>query len=137
MATTPAFANTPNSTPAILVSGISTSTTAPTNTVTIFTAGASGSRLDTLRITQVITTAASGVINIFVLRSAVYYLVDYYAYTAQTVSATANVPPIDLNVQPYSILKSGDTLVAVNTVQSNTGATSGATHTLIAAGGDF
>jgi hypothetical protein len=136
MATNPAFAATPNNTPTILNSAISTSTTAPTNTVTIFTAGASGSKVEWIRIAQVATTAAAGTVNIFVLRSAVYYLLDFYAYGTATVSATANVPPVDFSY-PYLELKSGDTLVAVNTVQSNTGATSGATHTVHAFGGDF
>lgn len=136
MSTTPSYASTVNVGSVITSVTQDTSTTAPSAVATVLTAGANGSRIESIRISQLITTAAAGIINIFRYTGAVYNLIDFYAYGIGTVSATASPNPVDMYI-PNLVLKNGDTLVVTNTVLSNTGATSAATHKVTAFGADF
>lgn len=133
MATGPQFAATPNLGPAVLsTSAMGGTLIAPTNTTTVFTAGASGSRVDIIRLNQIASSSAGGVINIFLVRSAVFYLLDMYQFGVVTISATSQPQPIDIYYNAL-VLKTGDTLAAVNTVAA---ATAG-TWAVLAMGGDF
>lgn len=135
MATAPQYAATVNVGSVLTNATADTSMTAPTNTATVFTAGASGSRIDQIRIAQVLTTGASGILNIFRHDGSIYHLLDFFSYSATTVSSTATGNLVDIYVTNL-VLKSGDTLRVTNTVASGTGATA-ATHKVTAFGGDF
>lgn len=136
MSATPAYASTINVGSVITNTTQDTSTTAPSAIATVLTAGASGSRIESVRISQLITTSAAGIINIFRYDGATYHLLDFFAYGIGTVSATASPNPVDMYI-PNLVLKSGDTLRVTNTVLSNTGATSASTHKVTAFGADF
>jgi hypothetical protein len=85
-----------------------TSLTAPTNVATLFTAGASGSRVDQIDAVGLGTTA-NGRLNVFLVRSATYYLVYQFLVTAVTPSATVAVNYYSQTFTNLE-LKSGDTL---------------------------
>lgn len=133
MATGPQFAATPNLGLAVpSASAMGGTLIAPTNTTTLFTAGANGSRVDIIRLNQIASSSAGGVINIFLVRSAVFYLLDMYQFGVVTISATSQPQPIDIYYNAL-VLKTGDTLAVVNTVAA---ATAG-TWAVEAMGGDF
>jgi hypothetical protein len=133
MATAPQYAATVNLGLAIpSASAMGGTLIAPTNTTTLFTAGASGSRLDILRILQTASSSAGGVLNFFIVRSSVFYLLDMYQFGIVTISATAQPQPIDIYYNALE-LKTGDTIAVVNTVSS---ATAGQ-WVCLAMGGDF
>jgi hypothetical protein len=87
MATSPNFASTVQ----IGVGSLSTADTArtgtPTNVVTIFTAGASGSRIDEVNIIATGTTTA-GVVRLWIFTGSVYYLFEEILVSAITPSTT-------------------------------------------------
>jgi hypothetical protein len=133
MATGPQFAATPNLGLAVPSNTAMGGTLiAPTNTTTLFTAGTNGSRVDIIRLLQVASSTAGGVINFFLVRSAVFYLFDMFQYGVVTISATSQPQPIDIYYNA-AVLKSGDTIAVVNTVGSATGGNWAA----LAFGGDF
>lgn len=88
---------------------LDTSTTAPTNTATVTSGGASGSKIELIRIMQVATTSAAGILNIFIYDGTNYQLVDWYAYGAVTLSTTVQSSPVDLRYDNL-FLKSTDSL---------------------------
>lgn len=135
MATDPSFAATPHTSAVLTNASADTSETAPTSVATVFTAGASGSKIEQIRITQILTTTASGVINIFVHDGSTYHLLDFYPYAANTVSTTAGVLPVDFLYNNLAIA-SGFSIRVTNTVASGTGATAAA-FKVFAFGGDF
>jgi hypothetical protein len=96
--------------PAIANATLDTSLTAPTHTSTIFTGGANGSRIDRIRITQIASTAAAGLINIFRKHSSVYYLLDSYAYGIVTLSTTSQPAPVDIDYTLGVAVANADTL---------------------------
>jgi hypothetical protein len=110
MSTAPQFGSTVNLTPGIVSTG-NTSRTAPTNGVTVFTAGASGSILERVcAVAQGTTTV--GVVRVFLVRSAVYYLLKEILVSAITPSTSIEVfrglyTPYGSNGMK---LKSGDTI---------------------------
>jgi hypothetical protein len=110
-----------------------TSLTAPTNTTTIFTGGASGSRVDRIRITQIASTAAAGIINFFRKHSGVYYLVASYAYGIVTLSTTSQAAPVDIDFDQGLPMANGDTLE--DTVTTSAGQTAFVVQVM--AGGDY
>lgn len=135
MATDPAFAATINHGFARTNSTADTSTTAPTHTSTVFTAGANGSKLDHIRIVQLVTASAAGVVNVFMVNSATYYLWETYSYTTLTVSNTAGAIVQDFYYDDV-VLKNGDTIQVTNTIASN-GGTTADTFIVHAFGGDL
>lgn len=96
MATDPAFASTVKTGAVTVPATADTSLTAPTNTATVLSAGASGSKVEQLRITQIATTSAAGLLNIFLHDGSTYRLLDQYAYAALTLSTTVGLTPVDL-----------------------------------------
>jgi hypothetical protein len=110
MAAAPAFAATPNNASAQISATADTSYTSPANTVTIFTAGASGSVVNEIDMTATGTTVA-GVINVFRKNGANYYILDSFVVPVVTPSTTT-APYRASRTYPNLVLKSGDTLVA-------------------------
>ena len=108
MATSPQFAATPNVKSGLVPATNDASLTAPTNTTTIFTAGANGSKLDYIRAFGVGTTVA-GRLNIFRYDGSSYWLIDQALVTATTPSATLAVWSTVLSY-PELVLKSGDSI---------------------------
>jgi hypothetical protein len=107
MATSAQYASTPKIGSALLTTA-DTSLTAPTTVGTVFTAGASGSRIDYIDVQGVATTSA-GLINIFIFDGTNYFLyvqVPVQAVTSSTTSpaftsvissnTNANILPINL-----------------------------------------
>ena len=88
MSTTAQYASTPKIGSALLTTA-DTSLTAPTTVGTIFTAGASGSRIDYINVQGVATTVAS-LVNIFIYDGSVYSLYAQIPVQAITSSTTAN-----------------------------------------------
>lgn len=137
MAANPVYAATPHVSGATTNSTQDTSLTAPTNTATVATGGTNGTKIEVVRVVQVITTAAAGCLNLFVYDGTTYHLWDIINYGITTLSATSELIPIEI---PYDMLllpSASWTLRVTNTVQSNTGGTSAATHHVTAMGGDY
>jgi hypothetical protein len=130
MAASPAFAATPNRGFGLVSATLDTSLTAPTNVTTIFTAGASGSKVDEIDLTGVGTTAA-GVVNVFLYDGANYHLIDQFLVTGVTSSTTA-IAFSAKHTYENLLLVSGDSIRVTNTVAGNQSLIS-----CIASGGDF
>jgi hypothetical protein len=126
MATTPAFAATPRC--AIgQVTTAETSRTAPTTVVTVMTAGANGSRIDSVQITATGTTTA-GVIRLWIYDGTNYRLFSETLVTAITPSTTLGVFSANLSFNTF-LLPNGYSLRATT---NNT-----ETFNITAFGGDF
>ena len=131
MATSPQFAATPRASATLTPATLTLSLTAPATVTTLWTAGAAGSKIDIIRVNQVLTTAAPGIINFFIYTGSVYYLFDTYTFLTTTLSATAEAQPADIYYNAL-VLQSGYSLVESTTVAAGQSAFS-----LVALGGDF
>jgi hypothetical protein len=87
MSTTAQYASTPRIGSALLTTA-DTSLTAPSTVGTVFTAGASGSRIDYIDVQGVATTVAS-LVNIFIYDGTNYFLYTQIPVQAVTSSTTA------------------------------------------------
>lgn len=87
MATSAQYASTPKIGSALLTTA-DTSLTAPTTVGTVFTAGASGSRIDYIDIQGVATTSA-GIVNLFIFDGTNYFLYIQVPVIPITSSTTA------------------------------------------------
>lgn len=100
MATAPAFASTPRAASALL-GAVETDLQVPTTTSTVFTAGASGSKVEEIVVqaskggTSLIATTVAGLVYIFLHDGSTYHLFDTMTVTAVTASAT--VPGLRLS----------------------------------------
>lgn len=117
MATAPIFVGTVNTNAGIVPATLDTSYTAPTNTTTVFTAGATGSKVEEIRLNGLGTTV-SGIVNLFRFDGATYHLIDQFLISAIIPSTVATAFSA---VKTYSNLnlKSGDTLRVTNTIAGN------------------
>lgn len=117
MASTPAFATTINVGSGLVPATADTSRTAPTNVTTIFTAGASGSKVERITLVGVGTTVLGG-ICLFRYDGSTYHLIDEITVLAITPSTT--VPPFIFS-KAYDdlVLKSGDTLRITTQIAGN------------------
>jgi hypothetical protein len=86
MASAPNFSATPKY-GGVSISSADTSRTAPTNVGTVFTAGASGSRIDEVTITAA-GTSTENVVRLFVHTGSTYYLLQEVLILAVTPSAS-------------------------------------------------
>lgn len=126
MATTPNFASTVRAS-AVVISTADTSRTAPTNVGTVFTAGASGSRIDEVSISATGTTTA-GAVRLFIYNGTTYFLLQEIIVQAITPSTTLAVFSYDVTFNNL-MLPSGHSLRATtNNAES---------FSVIAFGGDF
>jgi hypothetical protein len=126
MATAPAFASTPKASSAALSTG-DTSRTAPTSVGIVYTAGASGSRIDEVWITGTGTTTAN-VVRLFIYTGSTYYLLQEVLISAITPSATVTAFSTTLTFNNL-VIPSGYSLRATT---NNT-----ETYAVTAFGGDF
>lgn len=110
MATTPAFAATPNNGSAQIASTADTSYTSPAQAVTLFTAGSSGSQVTEIRMVGTGTTVA-GVINVFRKNGSNFFMLDSFVVPVVTPSTTIAVYQAVHTFQNL-ILKNGDSIVA-------------------------
>ena len=126
MATAPAFAATPKCAMGALATA-DTSRTAPTTVVTIYTAGASGSRIDSVNVVATGTTTA-GVVRLFIYDGTNYRLFQEVLVSATTPSVSVPVFSASLSFNTF-LLPSGYSL------RATTNNTEG--FNVIAFGGDF
>lgn len=128
MAADPVFASTPKVTSALIGSSIETRLDAPTQSVTVFTAGTSGSLLLELDATVVALSASlapvtlAGLIYIFFVNSGTYTLFD--TITVSAVTASVTVAPWRATSKIYSPgipLQNGVTVAAAMSVAPTTG----------------
>ena len=99
MATAPAFASTPRAASALL-GAVETDLQAPAQSSTVFTAGASGSKVEEIVVQasksgSLIATTVAGLVYIFLHDGSTYHLFDTMTVTAVTASAT--VPGLRLS----------------------------------------
>jgi hypothetical protein len=87
MASTPGFASTILNGSQVLSATADASSTAPTHTVTLVTAGASGSKIDEIRLVGTGTTV-TGLINIFAFDGSTYWIIDSVVVPVVTPSTT-------------------------------------------------
>lgn len=90
MASTPSFASTPKASAVVLAATADTSRTAPTTVGTVFTAGASGSRIDEVWITGVSASTTANQVRLFLYNGTTYYLLKEVLITAITASASVS-----------------------------------------------
>ena len=128
MAASPAFAATVNNGSVLLSSTADASYTAPTHAVVVLTAGASGSKIDEVRLTGTGTTV-TGLINIFAYDGSTYWLIDSVVVPVVTPSTTV-AAWVWTKSYPNLVLKSGWTLRCSTTATSQLACAS-------AFGGDF
>lgn len=102
MASAPAFAATVNN-GAALLGAAETSLTAPTTTSTVFTAGASGSKIEEIDIEAIGTTVA-GLVYVFLHDGTNYRLFDTFAIGSNTWTLGGSAAP-------YRISKTYDNLM--------------------------
>ena len=132
MATAMNVAATPHVGSIITPATLDTSLTAPTNTATVFTGGASGSRINLIRINQLASTAAAGILNLFLFDGTTYDLFDFYAFSIVTLSATSQLQPLEIPYQMLLIPASTWSLRCTVTVAAGQSA-----FKVTATGGDF
>ena len=134
MATAPTFAATPKAWAGTVPATLDTSNTAPTNVTTIVTAGASGSKIEEIRIVQVASTTTSGVLNIFLYDGSTYHLVEPVNIQAITLSTTVANPSDQIFQGYYNnlVIPSGWSIRVSVTVAAFQSA-----FKVIAFGGDF
>ena len=117
MATAPAYAATPNVGSGLVPATADTSRTGPTNTTTVFTGGASGSRVEEITLVGVGTTVL-GVVCLFRYDGATYHLIDEFVVTVATPSTT--VAAFRTSRQYANLLlKNGDTLRVTTQIAGN------------------
>ena len=110
MSTTPNYASAPRYGAAAIASA-ETSRTAPTQVGTVLTAGASGSRLDLVRVNATATTT-QGTVRLFVHDGTNYRLIRELQVYPVTPSATQPAFAIDLTFDGGLVLPAGHSLRA-------------------------
>lgn len=116
MATSPQFAATPNIGSNVLGATADTSYTAPTHTVTIITAGASGTKIEEIDLAGTGTTVA-GVVQFYLFDGTTYHAWFSVQVTAVTPSTT-QAPFFQQFTFANLELKTGWSLVATSFVAS-------------------
>lgn len=116
MATSPAFASTAALGSQTISSSADNTWTAPANTVTIVTAGASGTKIEEI-VVQGIGVTIAGMLNIYIHDGTNYHLFDQVSISAVTATTTATAYRA---VRQYTnlVLKSGWSLRASSMVAS-------------------
>lgn len=131
MAANPAYAATPKSW------AVTTPSTTPdtaidgTNASTLVTAGASGSRIEEIRIMQIKTIASTYIVNLFVHDGSAYHAFDFFSMPANTLSVSVEVEPLVHYYSNLVIPTSWSVRASVTVI------TVGGAFKLTAFGGDF
>ena len=123
MATTPAYAATPNN-GSVVITGTETDIQVPTQAVLVLTAGSNGSKVEEIDVsaiaTTLIPTTVAGLVYIFLYNGSTYFLFDTYTVTAITASATASGFRLSRGY-PNLILKTGWSIYASQSIAGNAG----------------
>lgn len=127
MATTPSFASTVRVGLGTLATADTARTGTPTDVVTVFTAGSSGSRIDEINIIATATTTA-GVVRLWIYNGTTYYLFEEILVSAITPSTSVATFNTTLTFNNF-MLPTGHSLRA--TTNNSEG------FNVIAFGGDF
>lgn len=133
MTTSAQYASIPKVGSALLTTA-DTSLTAPTTVGTVFTAGASGSRIDYIDIQGVANTSA-GIVNLFIFDGTTYFLWQQVPIQAVTSSTTSPAFSVNLssnanaNIMPLSFPTGYSLRATTSTAQTGV--------RVIAYGGDF
>jgi len=107
MATAPVFFSNAISLGAGIVPGTAdTSLTAPTNFTSIVSAGSNGTKVEQIRIVQIATTSAAGLVNLFLYDGTTHHLFDQYSFATATLTTSNAVTPVDRYYQNL-MLKNG------------------------------
>lgn len=127
MALAPQFAATVRCSSAALSTADTARTGTPTNVVTVFTAGSSGSRIDEVNVVATATTTA-GVVRLWIFNGTTYFLLQEIMVSAITPSTTQ---PVFSSTLTYNnlMLPSGHSLRATTNNSE--------TFAVTAFGGDF
>lgn len=117
MATDPIFAATVNVGSGLTPATADTSRTAPSNSTTVFTAGASGSKVESITVQGVGTTVA-GVVCLFSVIGGVFRLIDEFTIAAVVPSTTV---PAHREVRNYDnlVMLTGATLAITTQIAGN------------------
>jgi hypothetical protein len=115
MANDPQFAATPLYGVALTPATLDTSLTAPTHTAQILASQTNGCKIEQIRFVQVATTAAAGIVNLFLYDGTNYRLFDFYTFAAVSLSTTSELAPVD-KYYPNLIIPTGWQLVCSVTV---------------------
>jgi hypothetical protein len=91
----PIFVALPKAWAVIVPATLDTSLTAPSNTATLLTAGSNGSKVDRIRLAQLITTATVTIVNLFLYDGSTYHLFDFFSIPSAVLSTTVEVIPTD------------------------------------------
>lgn len=126
MSASPNFASTPK-VGAGVVSTADTSRTSPTNAVTIFTAGSSGSRIDEINVVPLGTTT-NNVVRLFVYNGSTYYLLQEVGIAANTPSAAFPVVTYTSSYENFFLPSGWSMVTSTNNDES---------YAVTAFGGDF
>lgn len=121
MSTQAAFASIPKYKSGTVPATLDTSTTAPSNTTVIFSAGSSGTKVNQIRVVYLATTSADTVVNVWLKTSSTYTLWEPITVPAGTLSTTKTPISLDFYYDNLDIA-SGDSMeVSVTTApgQSN------------------
>lgn len=121
MATDPVFAATPAHGTALLGSA-ETNLQAPTQSSTVLTAGASGTKVEEVVVeataTSLVATTVAGLVYLFIYDGTNYRLYDVVTVNANTASATV-APFRQRNVYANLVLKNGESLRASQSIAGN------------------
>jgi hypothetical protein len=123
MGATPAYASTVHNASALITS-TETNLQVPTQAVSLFVAGASGSKIEELDVqasqTSLVATTVAGLVYVFLYDGSIYHLFDTIAVTAITASTT--VAPFRLS-KTYNnlVLKTGWTVYVAQSIAGNAG----------------
>ena len=126
MAVAPNFAATPRCS-SVSISSADTSRTAPTNVGTLFTAGASGSRIDEIDIAAAGATTAN-VVRLFIYNGSTYFLLQEVLIAAITPSASVAAFSTAISFNSLVIPSGHSVRVTTNNAE---------TYHVTAFGGDF
>jgi hypothetical protein len=123
MAATPAYASTPHN-GSVLITSTETNTQAPTQAVVVFTAGASGSKIEEVVVessfTSLVASSVAGLVYLFLYDGSTYHLFDTVTVTAVTASTTV-APFRASRVYNNLVLLTGWSLRASQSIAGNAG----------------
>src|SRR5437868_14618159 len=131
MSSAPSFASTPKAWGVTTAATLDTSKTAPTNTATLVTGGANGSKVEQVRCMQLATTNAVVLVNLFLYDGTTYHFFDFFEMWAGLIDTTHEVKPQDLFYDDLEIPNGWSLRATVTTAEGQSN------FKLTAWGGDY